>query len=191
MLDKLIDLDVSLLLELNSHHNPFWDQVMFVISGNLTWVPLYLLVVFLLFRRFGWKALTMVAALVLVFALTDRLSVVLFKDVFHRLRPCHNPDIANMIHLVNGKCGGQYGFISSHAANTFGFAVFTSLLTKRKSITLALLLWACIVSYSRIYLGVHYPGDVICGALFGVLVAFGVFYLYKWLSAIFNLSPKE
>lgn len=101
-----------------------------------------------------------------------------------RLRPCHNPDIANLVHIVDGHCGGQFGFVSSHATNTFALAFFVgSLLKKHISWLLPLLLvWAGIVSYSRIYLGVHYPGDVLCGALLGVIIAKFVLVTFKYIN---------
>lgn len=121
-------------------------------------------------------------AIAIVVALTDQLSVHLFKNVFERLRPCHNPDLNGLVHLVNSKCGGKFGFVSSHAANTFGVAMFIHYIFRVRWFTLSILLWATIVSYSRIYLGVHYPGDVVFGALLGVLIGWGVWRVFKMLT---------
>ncbi len=123
----------------------------------------------------------------------DQGSVKLFKDVFERLRPCHNPAIAELVHTINGKCGGKYGFVSSHATNSFALAVFCGFLFKRhyKYMLWLMLFWAAIVSYSRVYVGVHYPGDIIGGAVLGSLVGLFVFWLMKILNQKFGLKIEE
>ena len=170
MIEWLESIDQALLLWLNSCHHPVADTFMVIISGKWTWIPLYLIIAVLAQRKWGWKGL----GLFLLFAavtvtLTDQSSVKLFKNVFERYRPCHNFDIGHLVHTVNDHCGGMYGFVSSHATNHFGIAVFIglSLFDNKKRGLLILLLWAALVSYSRIYLGVHYPADVAVGALLG------------------------
>jgi undecaprenyl-diphosphatase len=179
MIDFLNKLDVQLFLFLNSFNTPFFDKVMVFISGKIEWLPLYLSLIFWMFYRFRRKGWLFLALTILVFALTDFTSVHLFKNVFERLRPCRNPELEGLVHLVNGKCGGMYGFISSHAANTFGLAVFMSLVFRQKWLVVSILIWAIVVSYSRIYLGVHYPFDVIAGAAWGSFLAFLIFQAYK------------
>ena len=179
MLEYLQNLDVKLFLYLNAQNSPFFDKIMLFISGKIEWVPLYLFLIFWIFYRFRKKGWLFLALTLLVFALTDLGSVHLFKNVFERLRPSRNPELEGLVHLVNGYRGGMYGFISSHAANTFGLAVFISLLFREKWLVISILIWATVASYSRIYLGVHYPLDIICGALWGVLMAAGVFLCYK------------
>ena len=121
----------------------------------------------------------------------DRISVMAFKDVFQRFRPCHNPDIANLVHLVDG-CGGKFGFVSSHAANSFALALFTGLLLRKhyKYILPIMLFWAALVSYSRIYVGVHYPGDILGGAILGTVIGIFVYWLMKIVNKRFNLNIK-
>lgn len=174
--------DADLFLYLNqlgtSNFDWFWKQV----SGVAIWIPLYLLLVFVLFKKltvqqFGW----LIFFLVLNVFLTDKTSVYLFKETFQRPRPCHVEELLNQMRLVKGYCGGAFGFVSSHATNTFGLATLIFLVLKRFSVWYGLLLfaWAVMVSYSRIYLGVHYPLDVLGGAVLGMFCGFITNYLYK------------
>ena len=179
MLDKLDLWDRAVFLFLNGLHSPFWDQVMYGVSGKFTWLPLYLLIVGYLVYRFRWKSVIIILLGVALVTLSDWTSVHLFKNVFQRLRPCHNPDISNLVHLVNNHCGGRYGFISSHAANTFAVAGFTAAIIRNRFYTAGITLWAVLVSYSRIYLGVHYPGDILGGAILGLVVGYLVYVIFK------------
>jgi undecaprenyl-diphosphatase len=179
MIEFLQKLDVKVFLFLNSQNSPFFDKVMWFMSGKYEWVPLYLLLIFWIFYRFRKKGWLILGLTLLVFALSDAGSVHLFKNVFLRLRPSRNPELEGIVHLVNGYKGGLYGFISAHAANTFGLAVFLSLIFRDRWFVISILAWAAVVSYTRIYLGVHYPLDIICGAMWGSGMAFGVFLLYK------------
>lgn len=180
MIDYLVKLDTELFIFLNGLHSPFWDNVMLFASGKLTWLPFYLLLIYFIARKHKWKTLWWLLAIAAVVLVADQLSVHLFKNVFQRLRPCHNPDLSGVIHLV-GRCGGKFGFVSSHAANTFGVAVFLSMLYRNSWASAGLLIWAAFVSYSRIYLGVHYPADVIFGALLGSVVGFAMWQPATWL----------
>jgi undecaprenyl-diphosphatase len=172
-------LDQNLLLFLNSINSPFWDQVMYIISGRATWVPLYLAILVVLAFRYKRKFFVIILMIIIAITLSDQISV-LFKNGFHRLRPCHEPSLEGLIHLVNGRCGGSYGFVSSHASNAFTVAVLSLLLIRKRWFTYGMIFWALLVGYSRIYLGVHYPGDVICGSILGVLIGWGVYYLYEY-----------
>ena len=181
MLDYIIQLDRSLFLFLNGLHCDFLDPVMIFITGDFRWVPLYLLVAFFFFWKRNWRwGLLALAAVLIAFALTDQLSVHLFKNTIQRLRPCHEPSIYAIMHLLEN-CGGQFSFISSHAANTFGFATITSFLLGKKWYSYCIFSWAAIVSYSRIYVGKHYPLDIICGALFGLLAGYCVWKLFQFI----------
>ena len=179
MIEFLSNIDTNFFLFLNGINSPFWDTVMWHVSGKLTWVPLYLVIIYFIFRKYRWKTLWILIAIAVVVTLADQFSVHFFKNVFERLRPCHNPDIKELVHVVNGKCGGKFGFVSSHAANTFGVATFLLMLFRIRWFGLAILLWAAVVSYSRIYLGVHYPGDVLVGSLLGVLIGWVVWKLFE------------
>lgn len=173
----LNDLDHKLFLFLNGLHAEWLDPVMTFVSSELGWIPLYALLLYLVFKKLGRNGmLCVVAAVVVLIICSDQLSAHFFKPVFHRLRPCHDPLIHDLVHLPNGHCGGQYGFISSHSCNTFALASFITLIMKRfyKKIGLLMFVWATLVAYSRIYMGVHFPGDVICGAAVGMILGFGM-----------------
>jgi undecaprenyl-diphosphatase len=179
MLDGLIMLDQAATLAINQASNPTGDFIMSLISAKSTWVPLYLGLLLLLHKIFGWKrSLLLVVFIVLNLVLTDQISV-LFKDTFERLRPCHEPGFADLLHLPDG-CGGRYGFVSSHAANTMGLAVLVSLILKNRLMTYAMLAFALANAYSRVYLGKHYVLDVICGALLGLVLAGLMYQALLW-----------
>ncbi|NJM14748.1 MAG: phosphatase PAP2 family protein [Bacteroidales bacterium] len=131
--------------------------------------------------RFRWKSIAIVISIALAITLADQVSVKLFKNVFERLRPCHNESIMHLVHTVNNKCGGQFGFVSSHAANTFALASILYQIIKKQWFTIMIFCWAGLVAYSRIYLGVHYPADIAGGALLGVLIGWAVYLGYSRL----------
>lgn len=159
------------------------------ITERYSWLPLYILLSVLVFVKFKWRGFILAPFIALVILSADQISVNLFKDVFLRLRPCHNPEIRDLVHTVDG-CGGQYGFVSSHAANTFALAIFIGFVLKKHLSYLLhiMLVWAAIVSYSRIYVGVHYPADIICGALLGVVIALVFWKLLQFTNQKINLK---
>ena len=178
MLDQL---DKTIFLFLNSFNSPFMDRAMWAVSGKLTWLPLYIFILVLIGIKYKKKILVIIPLIALAITITDQVSVHAFKEVFERLRPCHEPTLQGIVHLVNEKCGGQYGFVSSHAANSFGAALLSLLLIRKKWFTFLVLVWAILVGYSRIYLGVHYPGDIIGGAAVGVVTGCMIYLFYRWI----------
>ena len=142
-------------------------------------MPVLVVLLVWMWRKWGVQSLYVVAGIALCILLADQLSSSLLKPLVARLRPTHNPEISDLIHTVRGYRGGLYGFVSSHAANAFAFAVFTSLVIRNRYYALTIALWAVLSAYSRIYLGVHYVGDVVCGAILGVLVALVVYRVFR------------
>lgn len=169
MIEFLIDLDIDLFLFFNGLHNAWMDPIMFFISGKKEWIPLYFIFVFMIIRQFKWQSIWILLGIGLTITLADQLASGIMKPLFARMRPSRSPDLNGLVHIVNGYTGGMFGFASSHAANAFGLATFLWLAFKDKYKWFVwIFLWAFIVAYSRIYLGVHYPGDIIVGALIGV-----------------------
>ncbi len=172
-------LDKQLFLFLNSLNSPFWDQVMYILSGKVIWAPLYLAILIYLGIKYKKRFLVIILFIIVAVAMADQFSVQIFKNIFHRLRPCHEPSLQGMVHLVNGECGGLYGFVSSHASNSFNVALLSLMFIQKRWYTISILIWATVIGYSRIYLGVHYPGDVICGSMLGALIGWSVYKLYE------------
>lgn len=173
--------DIDLFQLINQAHRPWLDEPMVIISGKLTWLPLYAFLIYRLYKAqktHVWKTIIYLLSTV-IFA--DQVSSSLLKPLFKRLRPCHVEEFQSWLHLPDG-CGGLYGFCSSHSANAFAVAIGFFLITNNKPIGSLLVLWAALVAYSRIYLGAHYPLDVIVGAFVGGLGAWSLFQAYTKLT---------
>ncbi|MDR2234225.1 MAG: phosphatase PAP2 family protein [Tannerella sp.] len=178
MLEKVLEYERSVFLWLNGGHNAFWDHFMWLYTGQLIWLPVVLFFVFTLFYKKDWKeALLIILSIALVFTLCDQCSNIC-KDYFERLRPTHHPAFMEFVKTVNDYRGGNYGFISGHAANSFGFATFSLLLFRNRWYTISILIWSMMMVYTRIYLGVHFISDIVSGAIAGLIIGYLVFRLY-------------
>ena len=154
------------------------------ITQKFNWLPLYVILIALLIKHFGWQALYSTIAVILLVVISDQLTSSFMKPFFGRLRPCHDPEIGHLIKIVT-RCGGEFGFVSSHAANSFSVSTFFILLFRNTHKYIWwLLVWPILFSYSRIYLGVHYPLDVICGAMVGIALGYLIFKVTDRLSTV-------
>jgi len=181
MFETLQALDQRLLLALNHAHTPALDAVMVFVSNRTVWFPAYALLTGWLIWHFRRRAVLLLPLLIAAVALADSITSRLFKPFFGRLRPCHAPELAGLLHLPDG-CGGQFGFLSSHTANSVALAIFLALVlpgSRFRGLKIGVALWAMLLSYSRIYLGAHYPSDVLGGALVGALLAWGAAQLFR------------
>ena len=190
MVEQLLHIDTEILLAINGWHAPWADQLMWIISAKTTWIPLYLLLIGLLVWRYRQPAPTpikwlqkvpacvvMIVVIALAVGAADFIASGILKDWVARPRPSRVPELEGVLHLVNGYKSGQYGFVSSHAANTMAVALLFSLIWRNKIATVGLMLWVAANCYSRMYLGVHYPTDILGGLIVGSLVAVGGYWL--------------
>ncbi|MFD2541990.1 phosphatase PAP2 family protein [Lacinutrix gracilariae] len=192
MIDQLILNDQELFLFLNNLGTPTWDAFWLLITNKLTFIPLYALLLFFIYKKFGLKTLAFsVLLIVLMVTFTDQITN-LFKDGFQRARPCRQEGVMEKMRFIAVRCG-KYGFFSGHASNTMAAAVFAGLLLKPyyKNLIFILLFWSVIVAYSRIYVGVHYPLDVVCGMTFGALSGFMFYKILRYVIKRYVLEKSH
>lgn len=178
-------IDQQLFLFLNGLNCPFMDTIMWYISGKVLWIPLYMVIVWYLIRKRKWNVLFTLIFVAGMITISDQVCN-LIKDSVMRFRPSHEPALSGLVHLVednhgNMYRGGKFGFVSSHAANSFALAIFITLFFKVRWVGISMFIWAAIVSYSRIYLGVHYPLDIMGGALVGIASGILIYHIEQWV----------
>lgn len=192
MLETLNDIDTSILLWFNSHFTGYTDSFFWLFSGKLIWLGLYAVIIIAIFRRFGWRtSIGILLAIGIIIAISDQICGNFARHAFERLRPSNilNPT-SEYVHIVNGYRGGAFGFPSCHAANSFALATFVMLLFRYRPLTISMFVWAVLTAYSRVVLGVHYPGDLLVGAIVGALAALLVYYASRYVyRRRFSYSP--
>lgn len=190
VIQTISDWDKSAFLYLNSLHTDLLDYVMTLFTLTPTWLLFYGVTLYIIIRKYGKKSVPVIISLVLIILLSDQISGI-FKHSVMRLRPSNDPGVAPLAHVFFNK-GGLYGFVSAHAANAFSFAAFSALLFRSRGYTFFIYPWACVIAYTRIYLGVHYPGDILGGIVLGSLVGWGVFNLLIVLERrFFPIHPYQ
>ena len=179
MVEKILVYERDLFFMLNGSDSPFLDRFMWLYSGKAVWLPLaFFILVVLLYKKKWRESILILLAIVLVITLCDQFASHVCKPIFTRFRPTHHPDFMDQVKTVFDYRGGRYGFISSHAANAFGFATFMSLLFRYRLFTWTIFLWAALTAYTRVYLGVHFISDIVPGAIAGVFFGWLVYWLY-------------
>ena len=194
IINSLDSVDKSAMLFLNHDMGSCADTIFWVLSSRLIWIPVGLFFLYCVMKKkdTNWKTKALIVfGLALTIALSDQIASSLFKPLVARYRPSHDIEIASMLHYVNNYHGGKYGFMSSHAANAFGAAVLGSKIIRRRAFTIFLFVLAFVVSYSRIYLGVHFLGDVVCGAMVGTLVGYMVYHILVYVHCRFAMFRPD
>ena len=192
MLEFITNIDTWLTLLLNGSNSVMLDTIAVTATKTSTWIPLGIVLLYVLIRMKNWKnALLVILCVAIAITLADQMASGIFKPLVARLRPSHNPELQGVIDIVGDYRGGRYGFFSSHAANTCAVAVFLSLLFRKRIFTIAICSWVMVNSWTRLYLGVHYVGDIMVGLIWGALVGWIVFRLYRFLTLKVKLEGVE
>ncbi|MEM6765248.1 MAG: phosphatase PAP2 family protein [Bacteroidota bacterium] len=174
MLETLLDIDKQLFILINSAHHPWVDTLMYLVSTKTFWIPAYAILLWFMYKQKGLvPTLWLLVGVAIAITIADQFTSSFMKPFFERFRPCrpeNNWDY--LVHLVNNKCGGKYGFASSHAANFFALATLMSQVFQKSRLSWGFFGVAALVAYSRVYLGVHFPGDVLVGGIVGICAGF-------------------
>lgn len=190
----LVPADKAAMLALNFDGGPVADFIFHTVSNSASWTPLALVFLYLIYKDHPgnwWKMCAIVLGLALTVTLCDQISSSIIKPLVMRPRPSHTDDISSLLHYVNGRHGGLYGFVSSHAANSFGATVYTAMFVRRRWFAIIAVCFSAIVCYSRIYLGLHYLGDILCGAALGALIGFMMYHLVSRIKVRFRLTQVK
>ena len=187
MIDYLMDIDAEALLAVNGLHDLFQDAFWWMVSAKWSSLLLVLSSLWVLLHKNRRHALLVIAMLAVAVLVADQVSSGLIKHLVERLRPTHDPSLENAVHVINGYRGGLYGFVSSHAANFFAIATLVSFIMRHRLVAIALYGWALVQCYSRMYLGVHYPGDILGGIVVGLLAGWLVWCLMRWIQHRFRI----
>lgn len=189
MLEYLNDIDTTALLAINGWHSTFQDVFWWAVSAKWASVLMVLALFWVLLHQNRRHSLMVLAMVILAIVLADQISSGIIKQLTERLRPTREPSLDNLLHIVNDYRGGMYGFVSSHASNSFAAATLLSLVMRSRIVTVSLFSWALMQCYSRVYLGVHYPGDILGGIVVGVSVAGLIGLLMLWIERKWHI-PK-
>lgn len=187
MIEYLNDIDADALLAVNGFHDVFQDAFWWLVTAKWSSALILLALVWILLHQNRRHALLVMAMLVLAVLVADQVASGLIKQLVERLRPTHDPSLESMVHVINGYRGGLYGFVSSHAANFSAIAMLVSLVMRCRFVTVSMFSWTLLQCYSRMYLGVHYPGDIIGGLVVGMLAGWLVWLLMRWIQHRFNI----
>lgn len=176
---ELSELDKNITLFINGSHSLMWDYVIYTATQTLTWIPVGLILLYIVYRQGGMRCLLMVLGMILLgILISDQLSSSIVKPIVKRFRPTQDPQIMYLVDVVNNYRGGRYGFFSAHASNTFTVALFLTLLFRHRMAGCLLVSWSLLNSYTRVYLGVHYFGDVVVGTAIGAVVGWGLYRFF-------------
>ena len=183
-MEEIIQFDKQLLLMLNGSDSTFLDGVVLTLTNAVTWIPLYVSLLFVVIKNnVNWRTiLLIVLAAGLCVLLAGTVDDEIVKPLVARWRPTHDPQIGSLVDVVNDYRGGRYGFFSAHASNTFSIALFFSLLIRFRPLTVGLVCYSLTNCWTRMYLGVHYPGDITVGLLWGAIVGCSVYALYRYVN---------
>lgn len=188
-MDSLLQFDKDLLIWFNASHSQFWDAMMMFLTRIEFWIPFFILVAYQIFKNKSREALWWLIGLFVLVLIGDLISTHLFKNILQRFRPSHEPSLYGIVNLVKGYTGDKFGFVSSHATAVFAFAIYTSTLFKNSIYTVFIILWSLLIVYTRLYLGLHYPGDIIGGIILGCVLGYFMFRISRWW--VYRLYPQK